>query len=327
MKLSRIMFNVGIALPLVCGIPARAGNVFVSDSGDGTIVQFDSAGNESVFVSGLNNPAGLAFDESGNLYVANSGAGTILRFDGSGTASVFASGLNNPGGLAFDNNGNLYVASQNDGTILRYGSDGIGSAFASGLSAPQYLAFGNTGNLYVSTGSSIQEFDSIGNQTTIFSAFNDVYGLAADSSGDLYASLQNIGSITRILGSGGPGAPFQYPYTINPFELDPLGLAFDGSGNLYATFSELGYWDADGQSDLLNGVVMEFNPNGTGAIIAAGLSDPRYIAVQGTQGVTVQFVPEPSSWNIAIAGLCAWFAGRSLRMTSLWHMRRLLCRW
>ena len=321
MKLSCIMCNVGIGLSLVCGASARAGDIFVSDSGNGTVVRFDSAGNESIFASGLNDPSGLAFDGGGNLYVADSGAGTILKFSANGSGSVFASGLTDPTGLAFDGNGNLYVASQVGGTILRYSAGGSASVFASGLTAPTYLALGN---LYVSTVCSIQEFDSAGNQSTAFSSFNNVYGLAADSTGDVYAALQNVGSIIRVAGSGGPSTPFLYPYAINPFELDPLGLAFDNGGNLYATFSNLGYYGANGQSAELNGVVMEFNSAGIGSIITTGLGNPGYIAVQNSQNIQpVEFVPEPPTWIITIAGISALLVGRSVRKIPVFRFQKL----
>lgn len=49
----------------------------------------------------LNEPYGLSFDSSGNLYVANSGDGTIEKFTSQGTGSTFASGLATPAGIAF----------------------------------------------------------------------------------------------------------------------------------------------------------------------------------------------------------------------------------
>ncbi len=317
MKLFCKTLDVGIVLFLVCGFSAHASNVFVSDSGNGTIRQFDSAGNESVFASGLANPTGLAFDGSGNLYVANSGGGTILRYTSSGTGSVFASGLNDPTGLAFDNNGNLYVANQGNGSILRFNSSGNASVFASGLGFnedPTYLAFDNGGNLYVSTTHAIEKFNSGGNQSTVFSTWNFVYGLAADNNGDLYASLQNAGSIIRILGSGGPNTPLGYPYNLNAFQVDPTGLAFDGGGNLYATFTLLGYFGANGGYNTLSGVVMEFNSSGTGTILTTGLNDPNYIAVQDALMIQpVEFVPEPSTWTMMVVGLVLLGAGRRSR--------------
>ena len=38
----------------------------------------------------------MAFDSAGNLYVANYYDGTVMKFDISGNGSVFASGLNTP---------------------------------------------------------------------------------------------------------------------------------------------------------------------------------------------------------------------------------------
>lgn len=303
--------NLGIVLFLGCALSAHASNVYISDSSSGTILELGSDGSESVFASGLNNPAGLAFDRSGNLFVADSGNGTILRFNSNGSGSVFASGLNDPTGLAFDNSGNLYVANQGDGTIWQFGSDGNGSVFVSGLGLnvdPTYLSFDGSGNLYVSGTHAIEMFDANGNQSTIFSAFNYVYGLAADSSGDLYASLQNAGSITRVLGSGGPTMPLSYPFTVNPFQIDPAGLAFDGSGNLYATFIQLG---AGGQLSDAGGAIMEFDSNGNGTVLATGLNGPEYIAVQNTLTVPhPQFVPEPSTWIMMIVGLVAFGSRR-----------------
>ena len=58
---------------------------------NGTIERFNPSGVGSVFASGLNDPYGLAFDSSGSLYAVNSGENTILKYNSSGAASVFAS--------------------------------------------------------------------------------------------------------------------------------------------------------------------------------------------------------------------------------------------
>ena len=315
----RKIINLGMVLFLACGFSAKADNIFVSDSGNGTIVKLDSSGNETVFASGLANPAGLALDGSGNLYVADSGNGTILQFNSSGNGSVFASGLNDPTGLAFGNYGNLYVADSSDGTILEFNSSGNSSVFVSSLGSnvnPTYLAFGNGGELYASTTHKIQGFDSNGNQSAIFGAYQFVEGLAADTSGDLYVAMQNAGSISRVLGSGGPATPLNYPFNVNVLQANPTGLAFDGNGNLYATFTQLGYFGTDGTLNILNGVVMEFNASGDGSVLATGLDNPKYIAVQNTPGLPVlQFVPEPSTWAMMLLGLGIFVAACRFRKT------------
>ena len=304
-KPCRKTLNLGIALFLACEFLAHADNVYVSDSTGGTILQFDSSGNESIFASGLDQPSGLVFGNNGDLYVADSGNGTILRFDMGGNESVFASGLNNPTGLAFDGNGDLYVADSGAGTILQFNSSGNGSVFASGLNHPSYLAFDNSGNLYASTQRTIVEFGSGGNQSTIFSALNYVYGIAFDSAGDLYVSLQNAGSIVRLSGGvASRGIAFD-----DPLHTAPTGLAFDSSDNLYVAFGGVG-----GQYNPLGGTIEEYGPTGNGSLFASGLDNPCYLAVQSPQGIQpVEFVPEPSSYGMAIAGVGALLAGRRLR--------------
>ena len=72
----------------------------MANSGNGTIVEFDTNGVGTVFASGLNSPQGLAFDSAGDLYVADSGDGTIEEFDTNGVGTVFASGLDQPVSIA-----------------------------------------------------------------------------------------------------------------------------------------------------------------------------------------------------------------------------------
>lgn len=282
MSLLTGLFSFGAGLSMACGFAARADNIYVSDYGAGIIAMFDSSGNMSIFASGLNNPAGLAFDSSGNLYVADSGNGTIMKFNPSGGESVFASGLNDPTGLGFDGSGNLYVADSGDGTIEKINPDGNRSLFASvsGLNEFTYFAF-NGGNLYVSTTLSIDKFNSSGNESTVLTGPNFVYGLAFDNTGNLFVGLQNSGS---IVGLNGGGITFE-----NPFTAAPAGLAFDSNNDLYVT---------------LGGTIEKFNSFGgtiqndseaDGSIFASGLDDAKYIAIQA--------VPEPSSWAMTIMGL------------------------
>jgi WD40 repeat protein len=297
--------GLGVVLFLVCGPFAHADSIFVSDAADGTILHFDSSGNESVFASGLNQPAGLAFGNNGDLYVANAGDGTILRFSAGGTASVFASGLNNPAGLAFDGSGNLFVADSGTGSILQFNAGGNGSVFASSLSQPGYLAFDNNGNLYASTLRAIVEFDSAGTPADIFSTMNFVYGIAFNSAGDLYASLQNVGSIVR-LSNGVTANAIAFS---DPLQTSPTGLAFDSSDNLYVAFGGV-----NGIYNPMGGDLEEYGSGRAGNLFASGLINPLYLAVRGSGGVRpVEFVPEPSSYALVVASLTAVLTSRRLR--------------
>jgi DNA-binding beta-propeller fold protein YncE len=128
--------------------PSRAGQLlYVSNFGNNTVSQIDSAGNVSTFASsGLSFPSGLAFDAAGNLYVTNTGDNTVSEFSATGASKgTFASGLSDPIGLAFDAAGNLYVANNVAGTVSEFSATGTSmGTFASGLSGPEFLAFAPT---------------------------------------------------------------------------------------------------------------------------------------------------------------------------------------
>ena len=55
-----------------------------------------------LFASGLDGPLSLAFDSAGNLFVSETGSGSILKFAPDGTRSTFASGLEGDAYLAFE---------------------------------------------------------------------------------------------------------------------------------------------------------------------------------------------------------------------------------
>ncbi|HTQ50831.1 MAG TPA: NHL repeat-containing protein [Candidatus Acidoferrales bacterium] len=294
---------LGIILFLAGNPVVRADNVFVSDATDGTILQFDSSGNESIFASGLDQPTGLVFGNNGDLYVAEAGSGTILQFSAGGHQSVFASGLNNPTGLAVDGSGQLYVANSGAGTILQFSSSGNGSVFASGLASPGYLAVDNSGNLYASTPHNILQFDSSGNGSTIYSALNSVYGIAFDSAGALYASLENVGSIVRLSGGvAANGIAFN-----DPLHTAPTGLAFGSGDNLYVAFGGV-----NGTYNPMGGDIEQYGPGATGSLFALGLSNPLYLTVQSAGGIgPIEFVPEPSIYAMAIAGIAVLIVRRT----------------
>src|SRR6202044_3391658 len=113
--------------------------------------------NVTIFASGLDAPAGLAFDSSGDLFASsfpvNSYADPIYEFTNyngtlSSNVTVFASGLNEPYGMVFDSKGDLFVRvlyeinSYVYSSILEITQSGVQTTFATGLSDDvTYLAF------------------------------------------------------------------------------------------------------------------------------------------------------------------------------------------
>ena len=60
---------------------------------NGYISEITPDGVQNLFVSGLDDPQGLAIDSSGNLFVMDNGNGDITEITPDGTQSTFASGL------------------------------------------------------------------------------------------------------------------------------------------------------------------------------------------------------------------------------------------
>jgi hypothetical protein len=129
----------GAVLLLSGSAPAQ--NLFVANSGSGSIDEFTPDGTPFVFATGLN-PAALAFNNAGDLFVASDG--NIYQFTPDGTESTFASGAvaSVSGGyssLASDSAGDLFVGDGIRQQITKIGPNGAQSTFATGLT-PAALA-------------------------------------------------------------------------------------------------------------------------------------------------------------------------------------------
>ena len=135
------------------------GNLFVTDTGNGTIRKITPAGAVSTFagvagVSGFadgavggakfNSPLGIAVATNGDVFVADCGNHCVRRISGGAVStfagspliwgSVDASGtnaqFNGLVGLAFDARGNLFVSDANNDTIRKITTSGVVTTFA-----------------------------------------------------------------------------------------------------------------------------------------------------------------------------------------------------
>lgn len=242
------------------------------------------------FMAEFSSPTGVATDYAGNVYVADSGNGTIRKVTpagdvstNAGTAGAFgsvdgtgaAAQFSRLSGITSDAMANLYVTDNNTvrkitpaavvttlaGTAGVQGNvDGVGAAAK--FNGSTAIAISPAGNIFVGdTGNnSIRQITPVGVVTTvagtadvsmpgsadgigIAAGFNEPYGIAKDNAGNVYvADMFNFtirkitpdGSVTTLAGTPGVqgtadgiGAAAQF--------CQPVGIATDSAGNLYVT--------------------------------------------------------------------------------------------
>jgi uncharacterized repeat protein (TIGR01451 family) len=227
-----------------------SGNLYIAEEGNARIRNVSAAGVIGTLAGGgrgdgglgvfgfLNQPSGVVRDNAGNTYIADtnnncvrkvSANGTIATVAGTGVAGFHGDGLaatgaqlNGPQGLALDASGNLYIADASNRRIRMVdGSGNITTVAGNGTCCGSTGDFGPATNAQIGT----------------------PYGLAVDSSGNLYISdiANNVvrkvaaasGIINTVAGNGTYGyAGDGQPAASAEFR-DPYGLAVDAAGNLY----------------------------------------------------------------------------------------------
>lgn len=278
------------------GVAAHSsGVVYVADTSNFTIRKVTSAGVVSTF-------AGTA-----------GSSGTV---DGTGAAARFAS----PYGLAVDSSGNVYVADSNSHTIRKITSAGVvstiagtagslGSANGTGAVArftyPRGVAVDSSGNVYVADtqNHTIRKITSAGAVTTLAGTagsvgsadgsgaaarFNYPYGIAVDSSGNVYVADSNnhtirkitsAGVVTTLAGTAGSIGSVDGTGTAARF-YSPRGIAVDNSGNVYV-------------ADTSNNTVRKITPAGVVKTVIGSVG-----VASTTLGPLRGFVSSPSSISV-----------------------------
>jgi len=226
-----------------------AGNIYLADGGDHTVRKVSTAGVVTTLAgssgqggsadgTGTNArfvyPFAVAVDAAGNVYVTDIGnhnirkitaggsvttiagnAGVAGSLDGTGTAALFSF----PQGITVDGAGTIYVADTNNSTIRRISTSGAVTTLA-GVASQTGTADG--------TGSS--------------ALFNFPFGLATDSSGNLYvadhgsSTIRKVtpgGTVTTLAGSGGLSGNADGTGSAARFD-HPSAVAVDGGGTVYA---------------------------------------------------------------------------------------------
>jgi sugar lactone lactonase YvrE len=230
-----------------------------SDDGPGATARFSS-------------PGDIAVDRAGNLYVADTGNGTIRKVAPNGTVTTLAglagvagatdgtgsaARFNAPEGIAVDAFGTVYVADTGNFTIRKItpagavttlagaagasdSVDGVGTAAR--FAAPTGVAVDSAGDVFVAEQSSylLRKVTPAGAVTTFFdltSAIDGapiVYagGLAVDGAGAVYVSDPLHERVCKITPAGTATALPLAELTLGSY-LWPVKLAVDAAGNVY----------------------------------------------------------------------------------------------
>ena len=249
MKFSLSVIGVCLATALVAcggGDPPDTNKKLVTSA---DITTF--AGNENGYVDGtgtaaqFNYPSGMAINSTGDLYVADQA--TVRKITSAGVVtSPFGPVGSSLRGLVMDGDGNIYVSDSTANVIRKIDTSGVVSVYAGSGAAP------------------------FTNGQGINASFNSPYGLARDSSGNIYVAdtnnhairmISTAGLVTTLAGNAGgvPGysdgnggnASFNYP----------TGVAVDSHGNVIV-------------ADSHNQVIRRITPSGDVSTIAGTANAP-----------------------------------------------------
>jgi sugar lactone lactonase YvrE len=323
------------------------------------------ATNGSGSVARFNSPYGIAIDGSGNLYVADTGNGTIRKIDTSGNVTTLAGSpkvsgyadgtgaaaeFRSPLGVAADSSGNVYVSDTNNNVIRKITPAGVVTTFAglvpyvgwgngtgagAEFNTPFGIAVDSNGNVYVADqgNTDIRKISPGGTSTTLAgqqgggnadgsgsaAGFDFPTGAAADTSGNIYiADEQNdeirkmtpSGTVSTVAGAGGSAGATDATGTSAQFDF-PFGVAVDGSGNTYvadATNNTIRKITSSGVVTTLAGLAgSPGSVDGTGS--AARFDQPIGVAVDGNGNVYVSEQRNATIRKITPAGVVSTLAG------------------
>ena len=128
------------------GLRIQSGIVYISLYNIGNICTYNIS-TESInnnYITGLNNPQGIAFDTTGYMYVSEYGSNRVSKFIGA-TQQLFSLTVSCPTGIAY-NSGYLFISSNANNTgenVYQYDTNGNFITTFATTSSPYGLLFAN----------------------------------------------------------------------------------------------------------------------------------------------------------------------------------------
>lgn len=258
------------------------------------------------------------------------------QVDGTGTMAQFTY----PTGMAVNSGGDLYVADQT--TVRKVTSDAVvTSPFGTvGLSL-RGLVMDGDGNIYVSdsTANVIRKIDASTLVVSVYAgsgatalvngagtaaSFNSPYGLARDSSGNIYVADTNnhairkittAGVVSTLAGSAGGISGYSDGNGGNASFYYPRGVAVDSQGNVIVADSNnqvIRKITPQGDVSTIAGTVNEtlaIPTDGDGIGAAARFNIPSGVAVDGADNIYVADTSNNMIRRISPAGMVITLAG------------------
>jgi predicted membrane-bound mannosyltransferase/sugar lactone lactonase YvrE len=222
-------------------------------------------------------PTGLFVDKAGNLWVADSRNNRVQEFDSQGNfvaafgrAGSFQGGFNEPWSLAVDGDGNVYVADTWNHRIEKFGPDfqftgtwGQPTATASpglyDMFGPRDILIAADGTLWITdTGNKRllhysaagEALGAYGSEGAAPGQFSEPVGLAQDAAGNIYVADTWNGRIQRFTSEMQPAGEFPVAWTSRDVLSKPY-LAVLSDGRILTTDPATGVlllFDAQGKA-------------------------------------------------------------------------------
>jgi len=261
-------------------------------------------------------------DASGGYYLGDHMSGDVRRIGADGTIATVSAGWGDPQGIALDAAGDLYFADNTDiirrldpsGSVTTFAGTGVrGSTGNDGLATqaevnPSRIAVGPKGDLYFDDMNNYRRVDTTGvihafaGSTTAGFAGDggpavdallgeDVGGIAADQSGNVYLAdagnhrirkVDTAGIITTIAGTGDQGTSGDGGQATAAMIDTPVALTVDDAGSLYLADygpNTVRRIDPSGTISTVAGTGTAGFSGDCGPATAAQLNQPQAIAV------------------------------------------------
>jgi sugar lactone lactonase YvrE len=277
------------------------GNLFVSDTGADAIKELEAVGGYATVDTlsyGLSGPTGVAVDGQDNIFIADGVVKEILAAGDYATMNTLGSGFSEPSAVAVDGAGNVFVADTGNEAVKEILAAGgyttvttLINASNSEVAVPNGVAVDSSGDVFVAFGANgffghepvinaVEEILAVNGSipaaptiVTLGSGFILPFGVAVDSSGNVYVADAESGDIDEILAAGGY-------VTVNTLARGfngPDGVAVAGNGAIFV-------------ADTGNNAVKEIFFTPPTPLLAAVLPDSRSVQIGSTATIFASMI-------------------------------------